>query len=438
MNPNKTKKPKWLRRLEKESWQAELVISGIAIFGSLQLPDLLDELAESVYGTFSHSSDLAIYFFFIYSFFAIYLLIGSFIIHFILRALWVGMVGLNSVFPEGINVEKSKFSKHFTQRLKEEVEYSSDIIQDLDDLCSLVFSMAANTVMIFVAISLDVLILFGIWSIIGNLFSPEIATIVIKSLLGLLIIVFIISFLFNLKKVRDTDFAKKWHFPFFQWSSKIFLHIFYRPIQVLGYTFTTNLELKKYYTWSFVGMAFIMMLSMNKLIHSSALLFSRSDVMEIFYNRSDRMYAENYDNLRNGNHGRILSAVIESDRISGPSMRVFVPVFNNESVWQEDVCGEYEKDENISKRENKELKRVFYKDCLKKYHRFYVNDKIYELNIQKFEHDNKKEDGILVYFPTDDFIIGENLLKIEKWSSDTIMRTMKVPFRFEPKWTNNQ
>lgn len=29
------KKPKWLRALESQSWQAELVISGLAIFGSL-------------------------------------------------------------------------------------------------------------------------------------------------------------------------------------------------------------------------------------------------------------------------------------------------------------------------------------------------------------------------------------------------------------------
>lgn len=42
--PNSKPKPEWLKRLEQESYQAELIVSGVALLGALQLPELLDRL----------------------------------------------------------------------------------------------------------------------------------------------------------------------------------------------------------------------------------------------------------------------------------------------------------------------------------------------------------------------------------------------------------
>ena len=39
-------KPDWLVNLEQESWQAELIISGLAILGALQLPGLIDRFGQ--------------------------------------------------------------------------------------------------------------------------------------------------------------------------------------------------------------------------------------------------------------------------------------------------------------------------------------------------------------------------------------------------------
>jgi len=44
----RNEKPTWLQVLEAKSWQAELIVSGIAIFGSLQLPELLNRGEEGV------------------------------------------------------------------------------------------------------------------------------------------------------------------------------------------------------------------------------------------------------------------------------------------------------------------------------------------------------------------------------------------------------
>ena len=53
-----TDKPNWLLKLEQESWQAELIISGVAILGSLQLPDLIDRLGEWALIYFSADSSI--------------------------------------------------------------------------------------------------------------------------------------------------------------------------------------------------------------------------------------------------------------------------------------------------------------------------------------------------------------------------------------------
>ncbi len=42
----------------------------------------------------------------------------NFVLHFTLRTLWIGNIGLASVFPEGINENSDRNSQHFLSRLK--------------------------------------------------------------------------------------------------------------------------------------------------------------------------------------------------------------------------------------------------------------------------------------------------------------------------------
>jgi hypothetical protein len=85
----------------------------------------------------------------------------------------------------------------------------------------------------------------------------------------------------------------------------------------------------------------------------------------------------------------------------------------------------------MSKDEARPLRRNFRLKCLEKVHRFYINDSLYQTNLFVYQHENKGEQGIITYLPTDDFKKGENILKVEKWSVDTVYRTMQVPFIFE-------
>ena len=113
------KKPKWLRELETQSWQAELLISVATIVTLFKLPDLLLHCLENLAVSSSEFDYLFLTFMVTYLLAGVYSLIASFSIHFFLRALWIAFLGLNSVYPNGIIV-KSEFtmSKDYMKKMK--------------------------------------------------------------------------------------------------------------------------------------------------------------------------------------------------------------------------------------------------------------------------------------------------------------------------------
>lgn len=63
-----------------------------------------------------------------------------FVIHF-LRAYWIGLVGLNSVFPD-YSIEDSVYSKIYTEKILSILPKLEDSIKKVDELCSVIFSAA--------------------------------------------------------------------------------------------------------------------------------------------------------------------------------------------------------------------------------------------------------------------------------------------------------
>lgn len=107
---NKIKTPKWLRRLEKESWQAELLVSGLALFGSFQLPEITYWLIDLFIKRLPHEQYIWGAFIAQMSLLGLSILSTFFIIHLILRAYWIGLIGLNSVYPQGYKIENNMYS----------------------------------------------------------------------------------------------------------------------------------------------------------------------------------------------------------------------------------------------------------------------------------------------------------------------------------------
>ena len=432
MQETSQKKPKWLRRLEQESWQAELVISGLAIYGALQLPDLIETIAQWFVVRTGEGS-MMLYLIFFYLMISANMLIFTFIAHFVLRTVWVGLVGLNSVFPNGINSENPMYSPDFMEKVRQDFPNQNHNIGTLDDVCSGLFAFSAYFVLVFLAIIIDIVVLFLFKSALSLVVADAVVNIILGLLLGLFFLSVFVNLLFNNKKLREKEWVKKVHYPLSKWQGRALLHVFYRPVVRLGYMFVTNINLQQYVGVTFFFFIAVLGVTMSQLLSGSSVIFlNKKDIMYDKYARTDRTYPDVYENLRTPEDGRILSATIESEQVTGEFLRVFVPVFKGEEAVIDRVCGSFEKDEKLSKEENRQKSRQFWVDCYTQYHRFFINDSLYQVDLVKHNHRNKNENGVLSYIPTSGFQEGKNVLRVEKvgGSPGQVYRTMNITFWF--------
>src|SRR4051794_24559506 len=81
------------------TWEMELLISGATVFGLMQLPARLDAIFYDLFNRGSEQVASLLMPLWIYAKVALLTLIGTFVLHLVLRGLWVAMVGLDSVYP---------------------------------------------------------------------------------------------------------------------------------------------------------------------------------------------------------------------------------------------------------------------------------------------------------------------------------------------------
>jgi hypothetical protein len=165
--------PKWLKDLQDNSWELELLISGGAIFTLFQVSDIWLDWLESM-NVISFLPGRAI--FILLGTFGLETLKLGFILHLILRSYWLAMVCINYVFPEGIRKNRVKWKKPFAMNLKENEDLQGQIVA-IDKLCGIVmylsiistFLLAGIIFTIFVTISIPIINQFNT-GIVGVIF----------------------------------------------------------------------------------------------------------------------------------------------------------------------------------------------------------------------------------------------------------------------------
>lgn len=131
------------------TYEMELLVSGAVVFALVQLPPHLRHLFDSTVGQMSGTLRMTAIVGVMYASLVVYALIAFFVLHLATRAFWIGLVGLESVFPEGIRWDRLRFGP-FTQRLyREKTAGISTLVERLDDVCSLIFSFGFLVVLTF-------------------------------------------------------------------------------------------------------------------------------------------------------------------------------------------------------------------------------------------------------------------------------------------------
>lgn len=180
------------------------------------------------------------FFLFIYPYFAAAILIFSFIAHLVLRALWIGMLGLVSVYPNGINPNHDIFSKDYMQKFLKDYPDVNKFNKRLDDLCSSIFAGAAATAIVMIMISMMIIIILIIATLI-NFILPSFSILnLVLALGGVVFSVGMFGNILNSKKLRDKEWVKKIHYPFVKFFGQSIYLFAMEPISYISMIFATN------------------------------------------------------------------------------------------------------------------------------------------------------------------------------------------------------
>ena len=130
-------------------WELELLISGALVFSMAQLPGQVDvwyqHLAPSLDGGFASAALLV----WIYVKMALYAVVLGFGLHLAIRAYWVGVIGLEAVFPRGIAWEKTRSGPIMREVQRQHTPTLQALIDGADRLASLVFATGLTLSLLF-------------------------------------------------------------------------------------------------------------------------------------------------------------------------------------------------------------------------------------------------------------------------------------------------
>jgi len=301
-----------LERLQEESWQLELLISGFAIFGLISAFPTI-ELAVNDAQNSQQIYKLTIY---SIAWASCAILIFNLLLHVLLRGLWIGALGLRYVSGD-IDYDDLKYSPKFTKYLKKRVGSFDKYIATLEDYCSVIFAISFLLIFYVLAITFTILAIALIANyLLGNDDLPN----WLSKGVGITLILFvIIGMFFTLIDFITLGFLKKkkWiskiYFPIYWVFSFITLSFLYRP---LVYNFLDN-RFGKRLSFALVPFYVIIGLTLTLRYESSNYINPSSSSSNIVANNNSYE-----DLLTEGNF--IDNVAIQSKVITDPYVKVFI------------------------------------------------------------------------------------------------------------------
>jgi hypothetical protein len=374
-----------LRELTTQSWNLELAISGVAMFAILQLPDLL-ELAFSYlrynYMTYTDGAaamlpSLA------YSLIraTCHVLFAAFLTNFVMRAFWVGLVGLLAVYPSGIRYDRIPFSTPYAQqRLADELGPLDRYILWLDKRCNIIFALAFQFVFLLVVVAL----LYMLGLLIYLVVQPNVPANVwfgIKIALGVLVAVFYIAIiLLNQKKVKQTPRGMQLNYRFMKVGQLMMMGM-YKHTSYVTNTFYSNIRPGKLFQTAaifmlvFFGVFFFEYMNDFSRTNGRVSLFNSR---HIYSARIDSLYVEPtaYDNQR-PEGAFIGGASIQSDVIREPYLRLFIAYPKALDMLLKQVAPEPAWSDTLSRQARRQQYAIWSSQQINRLIRITVNDSAY-------------------------------------------------------------
>lgn len=423
----------WLEKLQQESWNLELLVSGFAIFLLIQADAALETLAADL---FSHyTSDGIVYtilvaFWFLVSAATSILIVGL-ILHIVLRGLWIGIIGLRSVQPE-IKFDQFRYTKRFDAHLKKRLPPLDRLLIQLDRASSIIFafafllvSMISSVAIWFISIALIVsaynevaeVINDGIWK---DVLQYILTALIVVHLLASLLYVLDTLLIGALKRIRFFDIIYR---PLYRYLNFITLSFIYRSVY--------------YHLVSYIGVWRSRLLIATLIIFIILNPFLRFD-QEIYFpdhSPANKTFAYYYDDMRPENT-LIDNVAIASSVIQGNSLPLFIRYSPDYNATLDSLCAytpsrssgltsgivikktDKEASFNINNPRVTEAYPDSLLQCLSQFYQVHINDSLYDnQNYVYLEHPNQGEKGIYTVLDIRHLPFGYHQLRIDgqKW-----------------------
>lgn len=434
-----------LNDLAGQSWNLEMLISGVAIFSTSLLPELIENLLDTYLTDYLASNDLLdiLLPMLAYAFAKTtsYVLIVSFVTHFILRAFWVGLLGLRAVFPEGIRYDKlPKLNEQLRERLSRRLGDSDDYIIKLDKWGNQLFSIAFVFVLFSIGISLVYILAFGVVALVRNvdpMHYQQWRRPVYYAFLSLTLLYLGAIIVLSQRSIREHPRWAKLYVRLVGLTEIIYMGL-YKPINHILLVFLSYVSYQRYMViMSFTAILFMVVtlfLFTQKLtsLRGLPLMEQRSYFSQ--GSESYQLIPEHYDNLRP--EGTATNSVsIQADVIKESFVKLYIAYPKSLDADLQLVCPPTplpKTNTNSARRAAQDSLNLL---CLKRYFQVRINDTIQpQVDFLYSIAAVSNAKGLVSYLPTHACRLGKNTLTINTINPDSLPKIHYKTYATVPFW----
>ncbi len=315
--------PNEISKRTTPTWEMELLISGATVFSLLQLPAPLYRFLSNAGEMHGEAVYQAIKIFSIYIQFSLWILIVTFVLHLFMRGYWIALVGMNSVFPKGMQWDKlSGYGPIYKKNLKENSPGMSELIETADNRATIVFGVGFGTALTMIVLS----ILLGL--VISVLLTMQIFGVNTKSdtIIVVMLSVFMVPYLFiySIDKYFGDRLINGKMGAGLGKLIGLYNHIGFGRSNILINLYRTNQGRRKGYLiaglMTAMGAGSTLLLSFNRLDAGAYNALPSSG-----RNNGLESPIDYYASLREQADSQSIQPYIESPVSNGPYLRLFVP-----------------------------------------------------------------------------------------------------------------
>lgn len=158
--PEAEASPTALPKRTTPTWEMELLLSGATVFAMFQATQAMTSWGSGLIPRLAENPRMIFAVLFTYGNGALTLLTMTFALHLVLRAWWVALVGVDSVYPGGPRFERLRGGPIHRALMMRRWKPIPERVEATDNLATTVFALGISLAMILVPISVLVSVLF--------------------------------------------------------------------------------------------------------------------------------------------------------------------------------------------------------------------------------------------------------------------------------------